>query len=132
MRKLLGAFMIAVGLIAATEAGAFQPGQCDPRCYTPGARHDGSFVCDATCSVPANNAFKGARGASCEYQVLPGGLHALPQAPNGSRVGDASTGMFLCVAGTWSQISGPSGPAGGSSSNSSEGPGSGEGSGEGK
>lgn len=69
--------------------------------------------------------------AACPYAVLPGGMNALPEAPNGTVVGDNTTGQYLCVAGVWSGISGPAASAGGSSSPSSEGPGSGSGSGSG-
>ncbi len=69
--------------------------------------------------------------AACPYVVLPGGMNALPEAPNGTVVGDNTTGRYLCVSGAWSAISGPTASAGGSSSPSSEGPGSGSGSGSG-
>lgn len=67
--------------------------------------------------------------ANCPYTLI-STFRALPEAANGSLVGDEQSGKYLCVAGNWSQLSGPA-TEGGSSTSSSEGPGSGEGSGSG-
>ncbi len=67
--------------------------------------------------------------ANCPYTLV-STFRALPEAANGSLVGDEQSGKYLCVAGNWSQLSGPA-TEGGSSTSSSEGPGSGEGSGSG-
>lgn len=127
-----GTVMVAASFMMSlsTPAIAFQAGQCDPRCYTPGARHDGSFVCDATCSVPANNAFKGAKGADCAAvtNTLTGII--LPATTNASRANNFNGDVYLCVAGKWSFFALAASGPGGSSTNTSEGPG-GAGGGEG-
>lgn len=63
--------------------------------------------------------------ANCPYTVI-STFRALPDAANGSLVGDDQSGKYLCVAGNWSKLSGPT-TEGGSSTSSSEGPGNGEG-----
>lgn len=67
---------------------------------------------------------------NCPYTVI-STFAALPEAVNGTLVGDDQSGKYLCVAGQWARLTGAT-TEGGSSTNSSEGPGNGEGSGEGK
>jgi hypothetical protein len=67
--------------------------------------------------------------ANCPYTVI-SSFRALPDAANGTLVGDDQSGKYLCVAGNWSRLSGPT-TEGGSSTGNSEGPGEGPGGGEG-